>query len=170
MEKGLAMLSATLQSAINQQIKAEIDSAYLYLAMSAFCESQNLPGMATWLRIQWQEELQHAMKLFRYVNDRNGRVLLEAVDKPPAEFSSPSALFTMVLDHEKKVTALINKLYDLAMKENDHATQIELQWFVKEQVEEEKNASDVLHMLNTAGESGVSLIMVDRQLAQRAAK
>jgi len=164
------MLSATLQSAINQQIKAEIDSAYLYLAMSAFCESQNLPGMATWLRIQWQEELQHAMKLFRYVNERGGRVILEAVDKPAAEFTSPSTLFTMVLDHEKKVTGLINKLYDLAMKENDHATQIELQWFVKEQVEEEKNASDVLHMLNVAGESGVSLIMVDRQLAQRAAK
>ena len=164
------MLSATLQSAINQQIKAEIDSAYLYLAMSAFCESQNLPGMATWLRIQWQEELQHAMKLFRYVNERGGRVILEAVDKPAAEFTSPSALFTMVLDHEKKVTGLINKLYDLAIKENDHATQIELQWFVKEQVEEEKNASDVLHMLNVAGESGVSLIMVDRQLAQRAAK
>ncbi len=164
------MLSATMQSAINQQLKYEIDSAYLYLAMSAFCESQSLPGIATWLRIQWQEELEHALKLFRYVSERNGRVVLEAVEKPPVEFSSPSALFTMVLDHEKKVTAAINKLYDLAVKENDHATQIELQWFVKEQVEEEKNASDILHMLNVAGESGVSLLMLDRQLAQRAAK
>ncbi len=164
------MLSATMQSAINQQLKYEIDSAYLYLAMSAFCESQSLPGMATWLRIQWQEELEHALKLFRYVSERNGRVILEAVDKPPLDYASPSALFTMVLEHEKKVTAAINKLYDLAVKENDHATQIELQWFVKEQVEEEKNASDVLHMLNIAGESGVSLLMLDRQLAQRAAK
>ena len=164
------MFSTTMQSAINQQLKYEIDSAYLYLAMSAYCESQSLTGMAAWLRIQWQEELEHAMKLFRYVCERNGRVTLDGVEKPPVEFASPSALFTMVLDHEKKVTSAINKLYDLAVKENDHATQIELQWFVKEQVEEEKNASDVLHMLSVAGESGVSLLMLDRQLGQRAAK
>ena len=164
------MLSATMQSAINQQMKYEIESAYLYLAMSAFCESKNLPGMASWLRVQWQEELDHAMKLFRYMTERGGRVSLEAVDKPQADFASSQALFAMVLEHEKKVTSAINKLYDLAVKENDHATQIELQWFVKEQVEEEKNASDVLHMLSMTGESGISLLMLDRQLGQRAAK
>jgi len=164
------MLSATMQSAINKQMKYEIDSAYLYLAMSAYCESQGLPGMGTWLRIQWQEELEHALRLFRYVHRRGGRVILEAVDKPPAEFSSPSALFGMVLDHEKKVTAAINSLYDLAVKENDHATQIELEWFVREQVEEEKNASDILHMLKVAGDTGVSLLMLDQQLAKRSIK
>ncbi len=164
------MLSATMQSAINKQMKYEIDSAYLYLAMSAYCESQGLPGMGTWLRIQWQEELEHALRLFRYVHRRGGRVMLEAVDKPPAEFSSPSALFSMVLDHEKKVTTAINSLYDLAVKENDHATQIELEWFVREQVEEEKNASDVLHMLKVAGDTGVSLLMLDQQLAKRSVK
>jgi ferritin len=164
------MLSATMQSAINQQMKYEIDSAYLYLAMSAFCESKNLSGMATWLRVQWQEELEHAMKLFRHMSERGGRVVLEAVDKPQAEFTSAKALFEMVLEHEKKVTSAINKLYDLAVKENDHATQIELQWFVKEQVEEEKNASEILNMMSMAGDSGVSLLMLDRQLGQRSAK
>lgn len=164
------MLSATMQTAINKQLKYEVDSAYLYLAMSAYCESQGLPGIGTWLRIQWQEELEHALKLFRYVHRRGGRVILEAVEKPPAEFSSPSALFAMVLDHEKKVTAAINALYDLAVKENDHATQIELEWFVREQVEEEKNAADVLHMLKVAGDTGVSLLMLDQQLGKRSVR
>lgn len=163
------MLSPSIESAINLQLKHEIESAYLYLAMSAYCESVNLPGIATWLRIQWQEELSHGMKLFRYINDRRGRVTLEPVEKPPKDYASPTAVFTLVLEHERKVTAAINTLYDLAIKENDHATQIELQWFVQEQVEEEKNADEVLHMLRMVGESGMSLFMLDRQLGQRAA-
>jgi ferritin len=163
------MLSPSIESAINLQLKHEIESAYLYLAMSAYCESVNLPGIATWLRIQWQEELSHGMKLFRYINDRRGRVTLDTVEKPPKDYASPIAVFTLVLEHERKVTAAINNLYDLAIRENDHATQIELQWFVQEQVEEEKNADEVLHMLRMVGESGLSLLMLDRQLGQRAA-
>lgn len=164
------MLNAKMQGALNKQIRFEIESAYLYLAMAADCEHKNFSGMGTWLKMQWQEELNHALKLFHYVNERGGRVVLEAIEKPATEFSSPTAIFSAVLKHEQMVTRTINALYDLAIKENDHATQIELQWFVKEQIEEEKNASDVLHMLTMVGESSVSLLMLDRQLGQRAAK
>jgi len=162
------MISTGMQAALNTQVKYEIESAYLYLAMSAYCENINLPGMAAWLRVQWQEELAHAMKLFQYMNERDGRILLEAISKPPSDYDSPSAIFTQVLAHEKKVTAAINALYDVAIKEKDLPTQIELQWFVKEQVEEEKSAQDILNMIQIAGESGVSLLMLDRQLGQRA--
>jgi ferritin len=164
------MLSKTLQDAINEQMKHEIQSAYLYLAMSAYCESKNLPGTATWLRIQWQEELSHAMKLFAYVNSRGGRAVLKAIEQPPTEYDSPREIFKQVLSHEQKVTGLINKLYETAIKEGDYATQVELQWFISEQVEEEKNATDIVNQLEMAGDSGISLLMVDRQLGARAAK
>jgi ferritin len=164
------MLSKTLQDSINDQMKHEIESAYLYLAMSAYCESKNLPGMATWLRIQWQEELSHAMKLFAYMNARGGRAVLKAIDQPPADFASPREIFGQVLKHEQKVTAMINKLYETATKEGDYATQVELQWFITEQVEEEKNATEILQQMEMAGEGGISLMMMDRQLGARAAK
>jgi ferritin len=151
------MLSKTLQDAINEQMKHEIESAYLYLAMSAYCESKNLSGMATWLRIQWQEELSHAMKLFAYMNDRGGRTILKGIDQPPTEYASPREIFKQVLAHEQKVTALINKLYETAVKEGDYATQVELQWFISEQVEEEKHAADILQQMEMAGEGGMSL-------------
>lgn len=163
------MLSKSLQEAINEQMKHEFESAYLYLAMSAYCESKNLPGTATWLRIQWQEELSHAMKLFTYVNARGGRAILKTIDQPPTDYDSPHAIFKTVLQHEQKVTAMINKLYETAIKEGDYATQVELQWFITEQVEEEKNAMDILRLLEMAGDSGISLMMVDRQLGSRAA-
>jgi ferritin len=164
------MLSPTIEAAINKQLKLEISSAYTYLAMSAYCESRNFPGFAAWMKVQWQEELSHAMKLFGYLTDRGSKAVFEAIDKPQTEYASPHAMFNEVLKHEEQVTQAINGLYDLAIKENDHATQIELQWFIKEQVEEEKSVSDVLHMLRTAGDSGLSLMMLDRQLGQRAAK
>ncbi len=164
------MLSKNLQDAINEQMKHEIESAYLYLAMSAYCESKTLPGMATWLRIQWQEELGHAMRLFGFVNSRGGRAILKAIDQPPTDYDSPHEIFKLVLKHEQQVTGMINKLYETAMKEGDYATQVELQWFITEQVEEEKNAMDILHLLEMAGESGISLMMLDRQLGARAAK
>ncbi len=164
------MLSKTLQDAINEQMKHEIQSAYLYLAMSAYCESKNLPGTATWLRIQWQEEISHAMKLFAYVNARGGRAVLKAIEQPPTEYDSPREIFKQVLNHEQKVTGLINKLYETAIKEGDYATQVELQWFIAEQVEEEKNATDIVNQLEMAGDSGISLLMVDRQLGARAGK
>ncbi len=143
------------------------NSAYIYLAMSAYCESINMPGCARWLKVQWQEELEHSMKLFDYVYDRGGRVTLQAIDRPQADYASVKDVFTQVLAHEQKVTALINALFGVAVKENDYATQIEVQWFIKEQVEEEKHASEILDTLKIAGESGPSLIMLDRHLGSR---
>ncbi len=162
------MISKTIQDGINEQIRNEIQSAYLYLAMSAHCEAVNFAGSAHWLRAQWGEELEHAMKLYRYVYDRGGRVTFQAIEKPPSEFPSLMGIFQQVLAHEQKVTALINSLYATAIKENDYASQIELQWFVKEQIEEEKNASAIIEILKLAGESGPSVLMLDRQLGARA--
>lgn len=164
------MLSKRMQEALNEQIKHEVNSAYLYLAMSMHSSSIGLQGFASWLRLQWQEELAHAMKLAGIVHDRGGRVTLQAVEKPPAEFKSPMDIFQQVLAHEQKVTALINRLYETALKENDYATQVEVQWFIKEQIEEEKSAITILDQLKMAGESGAPLMMVDRALAARAAK
>jgi len=161
------MLSKSLQDAINEQIKNEIQSAYLYLAMAQHCHSVNLPGFAHWLTKQWHEELEHAMKFMGHVNDRGGRVVLGAIEKPKAEYASPLAVFKQVLEHEQKVTAMIHKLYALALKENDYPVQIELQWFIKEQVEEEKNATEIVEQLKMIGDSGTPLIMLDRQLGSR---
>jgi ferritin len=163
------MISKTLQDAINDQIRHEINSAYLYLGMSMYAYATNLPGIGTWLRLQWQEELGHAMKFAGIVGDRGGRVTLQAIDKPPAEFKSPLDVFQQVLAHEQKITALINKLYETALKENDYSTQVELQWFIREQVEEEKAAAGIVEQLKMVGESGTPLLMLDRQLAARGA-
>jgi len=163
------MLSKGIQDAINEQIKHEIFSAYLYLSMSAYCEAVNLSGTATWLRVQWHEELSHAMKLIAYVGGRGGRVILQAIDRPPADFKSPVDIFQQVLEHEQKVTAMINRLYEMVLKENDYATQVELQWFIKEQVEEEKIAADILQQFKMVGDVGTALLMIDRQLGARGA-
>jgi len=163
------MLSAQLLEAVNDQIRFEIQSAYSYLAMSASCEGANLPGCAKWLRIQWEEELEHAMKLFDMVHARGGRVTLQGIDKPAAEFKGVRDVFEKVLAHEQKVTASIHSLRALAAKENDYAAQVELDWFIKEQVEEEKHASEILATIGIAGESGPALIMLDRQLGARSA-
>ncbi len=161
------MLSKAVEQAINDQIKNELYSAYLYLSMSAYLESANLPGMARWMRLQSDEEMSHAMKFFDYVYDRGGRVVLQAIDQPPAEFGSPLDIFEKALAHEKKVTGMINQIYDLAVKENDYPSQIELQWFITEQVEEEKSAGDIVELLKVIGDHGPSVIMVDTQLGAR---
>jgi ferritin len=161
------MISKSLVNAVNEQIKNEIDSAYLYLAMSAYCESVNLPGTAQWLRTQWQEELGHAMRLAGMLYDRGGRVLFQAIEKPPAEFKSAKDIFQKVLSHEQKVTSLIHQLYATALKESDYAAQVELQWFIKEQVEEEKTAGEILNQLQLIGDNGSLLLMLDRQLGAR---
>jgi len=163
------MLTKPMLAALNEQIRHEINSAYLYLAMSMHSTSAGLPGFASWLRVQWQEEIGHAMKLAGIVQDRGGKVVLQGVDKPPADFKSPLDIFQQVLAHEQKVTALINKLYEVAIKENDFATQVEVQWFIKEQIEEEKNALGIVEQLKMAGESGPSLMMLDRVMAARTA-
>ncbi|NLH98534.1 MAG: ferritin [Chthonomonadales bacterium] len=160
------MLSKSMQKALNGQIQKEFASSYLYLAMAAYCETKNLPGMATWLKVQAQEEWGHGMKIYEFVNDRGGTVTLQAIEQPPAEFGSPVDIFKGVLEHEQKITAAINDLYAQAVKENDYATQIMLQWFITEQVEEEKNASDILELLKMAGEH---VIVLDHRLGKRGA-
>jgi ferritin len=161
------MLSKALEGAINDQVKNELYSAYLYLSMSAYFEANNLPGAGRWMRLQSKEETSHAMKLFDYMNERGNHVVLQAIDQPPSEFESMLDIFQKSLEHEQKVTGMINRIYDLAVKENDYPTQIELQWFITEQVEEEKSAGDVVEQLKMVGEHGPSLIMFDRALGAR---
>ncbi len=163
------MLSKAMQDAINQQINAEISSAYLYLSMSAHCAATNRVGSAHWMRVQWQEELSHAMKLFDYINDRGGRAVLKSVAQPPTEFKSLLDVFQQVLDHERAVTGMIHRLYEAAVKENDYATQVLLQWFITEQVEEEKNATEIIEQLKMIGDQGAAVIMLDRHLGMRGA-
>ena len=163
------MLNKTVERAINEQIQAELYSAYLYLSMAANSAAANLPGFAHWMKAQSQEETEHAMKFFNYVNERGGRVVLKPLDQPPVEFGSPVDLFKKVLEHEQLVTGLINDLYELAVKENDYATQVLLHWFIEEQVEEEANAAQIVETLKMAGDKGNALIMVDKGLAKRGA-
>jgi len=163
------MLSQAVQDAINEQIKHELYSAYLYLSMSAYCQASNMPGSAHWTSLQSKEEVGHAMKFFEYVNDRGGRVLLQAIDQPPTEWKSLLVMFQQVLEHEQKVTGLIHRLYEVALKEKDYATQVELQWFIAEQVEEEKNAGEIVEQLKRVGEQGPGLMMTDRHLGKRGA-
>jgi ferritin len=161
------MLSNTMQSALNQQINRELFSAYLYLSMSAHFQAVNLPGFAHWMRKQYEEERGHALKIYDYIFERGGKVELEAVAKPEANFKSPLDVMKQVLEHEKKVTGSIHELYELAVKENDYPTQVMLQWFITEQVEEEKSAMEIIATLNMVGEAAPALIMLDRQLGAR---
>jgi ferritin len=163
------MLSTKLQAALNDQINKELYSAYLYLGMSAWCEGANLPGAAHWLQAQAQEEQSHAMKFYGFVHDRGSKVTLEAIAKPEQEYTSLLDLFEQVLEHERKVTALIDGLYKTALAESDYPAQVVLQWFINEQVEEEKNATMIVETLKMVGTQGASLFMVDRQLGARAA-
>lgn len=163
------MLSKTLQDAMNEQIKNELYSAYLYLSMSAYCEAANHPGFAHWMRMQAQEEEAHAMKFYDFIYERGGRVVLQAIDQPPVEFPSPLAVFEQTLEHEQKVTAMIHDLYTLAAEEKDYASQAFLQWFVTEQVEEEASASQILETLKMIGDKGHALLMLDRELGSRGA-
>jgi len=162
------MISKIMQDAINAHIQVEMYSANLYLSMSAYCESINFKGFAHWMRVQSQEEMQHAMKLFDYLNDRGGRVLLGTLEQPPQDFKSPRDMFEQTLEHEKKITAKIYLLYETAMSEKDYATQSLLQWFITEQVEEEAGASEYVEKLRMIGESSNAIFMVDKELGKRA--
>ena len=161
------MLNQNVQDAVNTQIKNEIFSAYLYLSMSAYFESTNLPGFAKWMRIQWEEELEHALKFFDFVNDRGGQVSLGAIDQPKSAFQSPLEVFQEALAHEQKVTGMINNLYALSVKENDYPAQVLLQWYISEQVEEEKNATNIVEQLKRIGNDGSALLVLDRELGAR---
>ena len=162
------MINKIVEEAINEQIKNEFYSAFAYLSMSGYCEHKNLAGFAHWLRLQYEEETAHALRLFDFLNDRGGKVDLRKLEKPPVEFSSQLELFEKVLAHEQKVTKMINDLYALSVKENDYPTQVEMQWFITEQVEEEKNASNIVEQLKLAGDNNTVLLMLDRELGGRA--
>ena len=161
------MISKKMQEALNDQVTAEFYSAYLYLAMEAYFESVNLPGFANWMRVQTQEELTHGIKIYDFLNERGGTVTLKAIDQPPSEWPSPLAVFEAAYKHEQKVTGLINELVNLAVEEKDHAANSFLQWFVDEQVEEEKSASDIVGKLKLIKDSPQGLYMLDQELAQR---
>ena len=161
------MLGKTIQDAMNEQIKNEFYSAYQYLSMAAYCESMNLPGFAHWMRAQSQEETEHAMKFFDFILDRGGRVVLQAMEQPVVEFGSPLEVFERALEHERKVTAMINDLYGLALRENDYASQTFLQWFVTEQVQEEQNAGDVVVTFNMIGVKSEALFLLATVRGQR---
>lgn len=163
------MFSQSLQDALNEQIKNEFYSAYVYLAMSSWFEDKALPGFAKWMRVQYQEELTHGLKIFDFILDRDARALVHGFNAPPAEWKSSLDAFESSYAHEQKVTAMINNLYALAVKENDYPTIVLLQWFINEQVEEEKSMKLIVDQLRMAGDSATALLLLDRELGARAA-
>jgi ferritin len=161
------MISKKLEDAINNQINKELYSEYLYLSMAAYFYSEDLDGFAHWMEVQAQEEHTHAMKFFYFLNDKGGRVKLEAIEKPEVDFVSVESIFEKTLEHEKKVTKLINDLMDLAIEENEHSVKSFLNWFVDEQVEEEDTAGKLLSKVKMIGKNTNGLLMLDKELAQR---
>jgi len=168
-EKEGPMIGKRMQDAMNEQIKHELESAYLYLSMVAYFESTGAEGMAQWMRVQTQEEVGHAMRFFSHITERDGRVELHALAQPKKEWSSPLEAFQAAYEHEQFITGKINDLVKIAAEEGDHAANIMLQWFVTEQVEEEASTSRVAQMLEQVGDSGTGLLMVDRELGTRTA-
>ncbi|MET1128173.1 MAG: ferritin [Thermoproteota archaeon] len=163
----MARISERIQELLNRQINSELYSAYLYLSMAAYFESRNLRGFASWMVQQAREELEHAMRIYRYVFERGGRVALKAIEEPPSEWSSPRDAVKHALEHEMEVTRRIHNIYEAAREERDHATEVFMQWFVNEQVEEEALFSDLLAKVEAAGDSPVALMMLDSLLARR---
>lgn len=161
------MISEKMLKALNDQLNAEYFSSYLYLAMAAYFESENLPGFAHWMRLQSQEELEHAMKFFEHILDRGAKVSLQPLDAPPSEWTSPLAAFEAAYQHEKMIAGRIHDLANLAIAEGDHASNIFLHWFVTEQVEEEKSTDEVVQILKKIGDSGGGLYQLDHRLGQR---
>ncbi|MEN6610227.1 MAG: ferritin [Methanoregulaceae archaeon] len=161
------MLKKSMESALNRQINRELYSAYLYLSMSACLESLSLKGFAHWLMVQAHEEQTHAMKMYDYLIDKGAVITLSAIDAPRTKWTNPREVFEDVLAHEQKVTGFINELVDLALRENDHASNNFLQWFVAEQVEEEKNAGDILGKIRMTADVPGNLFILDQELGKR---
>lgn len=161
------MITNKIQDAINAQINAEFWSAYLYLSMAMHFEAEGRPGVANWFKIQWQEEQAHAQIFINYLNQRGGRVELKAIDAVPTTWASPLEAFKLTLEHEQKVTSLINALYALAEQEQDYATRDRLNWFVTEQVEEEDNCRTLIDKFSMIGDNGMGLYMLDQELGAR---
>ena len=163
------MLSKKIERALNDQIQCEIHSAYTYLSMAANCQQINLKGFSHWMRLQSAEERGHALKIFDYIIDRGGKVTLQGIDRPPNNFKSPLHMFELALKGEQDISKKIHKIYELAKAEKDYATEVQLQWFIQEQVEEENTAEDLLHRLKLVGSQPAALYMIDRELASRQA-
>jgi len=161
------MIGKPMQDAMNEQINKELFSSYLYLSMAAFFEEKNLSGFASWMHLQADEEREHAMKFYEHILERGGRVLLKAIDAPKTEWNSNLEVAEEVAAHEGKVTASIYALYELALKEKDYPAQVMLQWFISEQVEEEKNAAELVANLKLIEERGTAVLMLDKQLGKR---
>lgn len=160
-------MNKKVEQTINEQINAELWSAYLYLSMSSHLASEGLNGFANWMRVQWQEETSHAMKFFDYLIERGGKPELKPIKEVPTKWNGPLNVFEEVLKHEQHITGLINNLVDIAIEEKDHATRNMLQWFVDEQVEEEANAQEIIDTLRLIKGEGNGLFMIDRELKQR---
>ena len=163
------MMGKAMQDAMNEQINKELFSSYLYLSMAAYFEDKNLPGFANWMRVQAEEEREHAMKFFDFIIDTGGRVTLRGIDAPKTDWSSSLEVAQEVAAHEAKVTASIYALYELAQQEKDYPAQVMLQWFINEQVEEEKNAGEIVATLKLIEDRGTAVLMLDHQLAKRKA-
>ena len=161
------MISKTIETALNKQINREFYSEFLYLAMSSYFETVSLKGFAKWMRVQAKEEHAHALKIYDYVIARGGKVTLDTLEAPKSKWASAGKVFEESYAHEQKVTGMINALVDLAIKEKDHATFEMLQWFVKEQVEEEMNASDILNQIALVGDRPGHLFALDHHLGKR---
>lgn len=161
------MITKAMQDAMNEQINKELFSSYLYLSMAAYFEERNLSGFGHWMRVQADEEREHAMKFYNFILECGGRVTLQAIDAPKTEWSSSLEVAEEVAAHEAKVTASIYALYELAMQEKDYPAQVMLQWFITEQVEEEKNAAEIVANLKLIEERGTAVLMLDKQLGKR---
>ncbi len=161
------MISQTMQAAINEQINKELFSSYLYLSMASYFASKNLPGFAQWMHKQSDEEREHAMKLYEHLEDRGGRVLLKAIEAPQTEWASNLEAFRAAAAHEAHISASIHALYETAVQEKDYPAQVMLQWFINEQVEEEKNAAEIVANLELIEERGTAVLMLDHRLAKR---
>ncbi|MBS3736678.1 MAG: ferritin [Candidatus Bipolaricaulota bacterium] len=161
------MLDKTVEKSLNDQINEELNSYYIYLSMEAYFESESLDGFATWMEHQAQEEMEHAMRIFRYLNERGGRVKLQPIEEPKSDWNSPQEAFEDAYDHEQYITNKIDELVDLAEEKNDKATRNMLDWFVEEQVEEEASTEAVVDKIKIVGESGPGLLSLDNALGQR---
>ncbi len=161
------MLSPTLEKALNEQINHEFYSAHLYLSMSAYFRSIDLEGFAHWMKMQFEEETFHGMKILEFIDAREGRIKLQSIAAPPIEWEAPLAVFEQTCEHERKVTGLINQLAALAETENDRAASNFLQWFIAEQIEEEATAKSIKAKLKFAGGSPTGLLMLDQEMAKR---
>ena len=164
------MIGKAMQDAMNEQINKELFSSYLYLSMAAYFENKNLIGFANWMRVQADEERGHAMKFYDFIVETGGRVWLKAIEAPQTDWSSSLEVAEEVATHEAKVTASIYSLYELAMQEKDYPAQVMLQWFINEQVEEEKNAAELVSNLTRIEDRGTAVLMLDHQLAKRKAE